>query len=268
VTGRDVFEVQRFPHGVIMIREADDREEVAFYLVSGSRDAAIIDTGLGGGDLPGLVARLTCCRPVILQTHRHWDHIGASSDFADVRVHAAELAVRRVGWPWEPPDETGAHGDSDGDTGRSGSRGPVPGVAERVPSSLHHGDRIDLGGRVLEVIHTPGHSPGSVSFLDREARALFVGDLCYLGQMLLFVSASDMAAFRRSLHALGTIAADVDAIYPAHGSAPMTSDYVLHIRDAFEFVWSGKKPDWHGTYSGHRVAIHDFGRFAFLVPPG
>ena len=121
---------------------------------------------------------------------------------------------------------------------------------------------------MLEVVHTPGHSPGSVSFLDREARALFVGDLCYLGQMLLFVSASDMAAFRRSLHALGTIAADVDAIYPAHGSAPLTADDVLAIRDAFELVWSGKKSDWQGTYSGYRVAIHDFGRFAFLVPPG
>ncbi len=48
----------------------------------------------------------------------------------------------------------------------------------------------------------------------------------------------------------------------------MTSDDVLKIRDAFELVWTGKKPDWHGTYSGNRVAIHDFGRFAFLVPPG
>ncbi len=140
-----MFEVQRFPHDVVMIREADDREEVAFYLVSGSRDAAVIDTGLGGGDLPGLVARLTSCRPVILQTHRHWDHIGASSDFADVRAHAAELAVRRVGWPWEPPDEEGAHSDTDGGMGRSRSGGLVPGVVE-VSRSLQHGDRIDPWG--------------------------------------------------------------------------------------------------------------------------
>ena len=250
-----------------MIREADHREDVAFYLVSGSRDAAVIDTGLGGGDLPALVARLTPRRPAVLQTHLHWDHIGASAEFADVRAHAAELAVRRVGWPWEPPAGDEPRGDTDGDTGWLNAGGAAPGVALRCSSSLRHGDRIDLGGRSLEVIHTPGHSPGSLSFLDREARALFSGDLCYLGQMLLFVSASDLAAFRRSLGALATIAAHVDAIYPAHGSSPLTGDDVLTIRDAFELVWKGAKPNWHGSYAGHRVAIHDFGEFAFLVPP-
>jgi glyoxylase-like metal-dependent hydrolase (beta-lactamase superfamily II) len=51
---------------------------------------------------------------------------------------------------------------------------------------LEHGDRIDLGERMLEIFHTPGHSPGGISFLDREARAFFVGDLIYLGKMLLF----------------------------------------------------------------------------------
>ena len=268
MTDREAFAIQRFPHDVIMIREADDREEVALYLVSGSRDVAVIDTGLGGGDLPGLVAGLTSRQPVVLQTHRHWDHIGASSDFADVRAHAAELTVRRVGWPWQPPDEVEARGETDGDISRARSSGFPPGDVQRASSVLRHGDRIALGGRTLEVIHTPGHSPGSVSFLDREARALFVGDLCYLGQMLLFVSASDLADFRGSLHALATIAAGVDAVYPAHGPAPLTGEDVLTVRDAFELVWNGKKPDWHGAYTGHRVAIHDFGRFAFLVPPG
>jgi glyoxylase-like metal-dependent hydrolase (beta-lactamase superfamily II) len=264
MTDREGFEVQRLPDGVIMIREADHREAVAFYLVSGNRDVAVIDTGLGSGDLPGLVARLSPRRPVVLQTHRHWDHIGASRHFVDVRAHAAELTVRRTGWPWEPPVEDELPDDS-GDTVPPTSNESV--VASRCADVLQHGDRIDLGGRSLEVIHTPGHSPGSVSFLDRNARALFVGDLCYFGQMLLFVSASDLDAFRRSLHALATIAADLRAIYPAHGPAPLTGDALLAIRDAFDHVWHGRAPEWHGSYARHRVAIHDFGRFAFLVPP-
>jgi glyoxylase-like metal-dependent hydrolase (beta-lactamase superfamily II) len=265
MTDRAGFEVQRLPYDVFMIREADHREAVAFYLVAGNRDVAVTDTGLGSGDLPGLVAELSPRRPVVLQTHRHWDHIGASHDFMDVRAHAAELTVRRTGWPWEPPVEDGIPDDS-GATVRLASHEPV--VALRHADSLKHGDRIDLGGRSLEVIHTPGHSPGSVSFLDRDAGALFVGDLCYFGQMLLFVSGSDLAAFRRSLHALATIAADVRAIYPAHGPAPLTGDDLLDIRDAFDHVWHGRAPEWHGSYARHRVAIHDFGRFAFLVPPG
>ncbi len=262
------FEVQRFPHDVILVQEADHRETVAFYLVSGNREVAVIDTGLGSGDLPGLVAHLSPRRPLVLQTHLHWDHIGASRHFANVRAHTAELTVRRTGWPWQPPDEASQDEIADNTTSSAGSKALAPRLVSRCSDSLQHGDQIDLGGRSLEVLHTPGHSPGSLSFLDREAGALFCGDLCYLGQMLLFVSASDLAAFRRSLHTLAAIAPDVRAIYPAHGPVPLTGDDVLIVRDAFDLVWNGKVPDWHGSYEGHRVAIHDFGRFAFLVPPG
>jgi glyoxylase-like metal-dependent hydrolase (beta-lactamase superfamily II) len=244
-----------------MIKEADHREEVAFYLVAGSRDVAVIDTGLGGGDLRGFVKTLTTARPLVLQTHLHWDHIGASRDFEEVRAHVAEAIVRRAGWPWEPPDATRTSG------GTAAER-PVTGSRHQPTGTLRHGDRIDLGGRSLAVIHSPGHSPGSVTFLDRDARVLFCGDLCYLGQMLLFVKASDLEAFRSSMHALADLAGDVDAVYPAHGPAPLTGDDVLAIRGAFETVWTGRRPDRRGTYEGHRVAIHDFGRFAFLVPPG
>ena len=262
-TSREPFEVRRFPHDVIMIREADDREEVACYLVVGSRDVAVIDTGLGGGGLRAVVERLTPNRPVVLQTHLHWDHIGGSGSFPDVRAHRIELTTDRAGWPWEPP---GAEGS---DLGAEGPRANEPRVRAHVPDSgaLQHGDRIDLGARWLDVVHVPGHSPGSVAFLDRDARLLFVGDLCYLGQMLLFVSGSDLGGFRRSLHALAAIVGDVDAIYPAHGSSPITGEDVLAMRDGFDRVWDGRQPDWHGAYAGHRVAIHDFGRFAFLVPP-
>lgn len=266
MTGRDWFGIQRFPHEVIRVEEADRRETVAFYLVPGSRDVAVIDTGLGGGDLPALTARLSPMRPVVLQTHLHWDHVGASRAFADVRAHAAEVDARRVGWPWEPPGED----EASSKPGAIGGLQP-PGVAADATltcsGTLRHGDRIDLGDRVLEVLHTPGHSPGSVSFLDRDARALFCGDLCYLGKMLLFVSGSDLRDFRDSLRAAAAILGDVDAIYPAHGTAPMTGDDLIAIRDAFEMVWGGAEPDWQGSYEGRRIAIHDFGRFAFLVPP-
>ena len=107
---------------------------------------------------------------------------------------------------------------------------------------------------VLEVFHTPGHSPGGVSFLDREARALFVGDLLYLGPMLLFFPGGDPAAFRESLRLAEEIVEDVDTIYPAHDSVPLVPDDVHAIRDAYETVWAGRAPDRHGTLYGYRAA--------------
>ncbi len=264
---QDWFEVRRFPRGVTMIREPHHREDVKSYLIEGSRDVAVLDTGTGAGDFKGLVASLSSRRPRVLQTHAHWDHIGASFRFDDVLVHPSEAELLRAGFPagryvkeFSPASVDLGRIPTDFDP-RSGIPGCQP------TGWLEHGDRIDLGERVLEIFHTPGHSPGGISFLDREARVFFVGDLLYLGRMLLFFPGGDPAAFRESLRLAAEIAAEVDTIYPAHDSVPLASDDVRAIRDAYETVWAGRAPDRHGTLYGYRAAIHDFGRFSFNMPP-
>ena len=59
VSEQEWFEVRRFPHGVTMIREPYHDEDVKSYLIEGSRDVAVIDTGLGVGDFACLVASLS-----------------------------------------------------------------------------------------------------------------------------------------------------------------------------------------------------------------
>jgi glyoxylase-like metal-dependent hydrolase (beta-lactamase superfamily II) len=132
---------------------------------------------------------------------------------------------------------------------------------------LQDGDIVDLGHRQLEVIHTPGHSAGGVSFLDRTARALFVGDLLYLGRMYLFFIDSDVSAFRESLRRVSEILDAVDLVFPAHGAAPISPKDVLTIRNAFEDVWDGRSNGRLGQWIGYDVNTHDFGAFSFLVPP-
>jgi glyoxylase-like metal-dependent hydrolase (beta-lactamase superfamily II) len=250
-----------------MIREPHHYEDVKSYLIEGSRDVAVLDTGTGAGDFVGLVASLSSRHPRVLQTHADWDHIGASFRFDDVLVHPFEAETLRAGYAAdryveefspESVDPSRLPRDFDSSSG-------IPGC---VPTgSLQHGDRIDLGDRVLEVFHTPGHSPGGVSFLDRGARALFVGDLLYLGRMLLFFPGSDSASFRQSLRLVEEIAAEVDTIYPAHDSVPLAPDDVRAIRTAYETVWAGRAPDGHGTLYGYPTADHEFGRFSFHLPP-
>jgi len=267
-TDQGWFEVRRFPHAVTMIREPHHREDVKSYLIEGSRDVAVLDTGTGAADFAGLVASLSSRRPRVLQTHADWDHIGASFRFDEVLVHPSEAEKLRAGYAADrfaaeftraSVDPARLPGDFDPSSG-------IPGCAPT--GSLEHGDRIDLGGRVLEVFHTPGHSPGGVSFLDREARAIFVGDLLYLGRMLLFFPGGDPVAFRDSLRLAAEIVDEVDLIYPAHDSVPLTPDDVRAIRDAYETVWAGRAPDRHGTLYGYRAAIHEFERFSFNMPPG
>ena len=261
------FEVRRFPDAITMIREPHHREDVKSYLIEGSRDVAVLDTGTGAGDFAGLVAALSSRRPRVLQTHADWDHIGASFRFDDVLVHPSEADKLRAGYPadryaaeFSPELADPSRLPSDFDPGRG-----IPGCA---PTGwLEHGDRIDLGERVLEIFHTPGHSPGGISVLDREARALFVGDLLYLGPMLLFYSDSDPAAFHESLRLAAEIVADFDVIYPAHDSVPLVPDDVRAIRDAYETVCAGRAPDRYDTLYGYRAAVHEFKRCSFNMPP-
>ena len=82
-----------------MIREPHHCEDVKSYLIEGSRDVAVLDTGTGAGDFAGLVGALSSRRPRILQTHADWDHIGASFRFGDVLVHPSEADKLRAGYP-------------------------------------------------------------------------------------------------------------------------------------------------------------------------
>jgi glyoxylase-like metal-dependent hydrolase (beta-lactamase superfamily II) len=265
---RDWFEVRRFPHAVTMIREPHHREDVKSYLIEGSRDVAVLDTGTGAGDFAGLVGSLSARHPRILQTHADWDHIGASFRFDEVLVHPSEAETLRAGYPAASYAAEFSPESADPSRLPSGFD-PSAGIPGVFPTGwLEHGDRIDLGERGLEIFHTPGHSPGGVSFLDREARAFFVGDLLYLGPMLLHDPNSDPAAFRESLRLAAEIVEDVDVIYPAHDSVPLVPADVRAIRDAYETVWAGRAPDRYGTLYGYRAAIHEFDRFSFNMPPG
>jgi glyoxylase-like metal-dependent hydrolase (beta-lactamase superfamily II) len=266
MAGQQWFEVRRFPHAVTMIREPHHSVDVKSYLIEGERDVAVLDTGFAVGDFAALVATLSSRRPRVLQTHADWDHIGASHRFAEVLVHPSEAAALRGG---RSPERYSALFspelvDVDRLPASFDSGAGIPGC--EPTGFLEHGDRVDLGGRVLDIFHTPGHSPGGVSFLDRQARALFVGDLLYLDQMYVFFPDSDPVALRASLRLAAELSDEIDVVYPAHGPSPLTPDNVREIRDAYETIWAGRPRDRDDEQSGYRVAVHDFGRFSFLLP--
>jgi glyoxylase-like metal-dependent hydrolase (beta-lactamase superfamily II) len=266
VNDTDWFEVQRFADGITMIREPHHDEDVKSYLIEGNQNVAVLDTGLGVGDFPGLVRSLSDRGPVVLQTHAHWDHIGASHQFDDVRVHPAEAALLQAGCSPERYSAAFAPGEVDEGFLPDGftANGGLPG---REPTGwLEHGERIDLGGRELKVYHTPGHSPGGLTFLDRSARALFVADLLYHGRMYVFLPTSDASDFRASLRLAAALEDEVDVVYPAHGPSPLSPGDVREIRDAFESVWTGQIAATPGSLFGIATANFDFGHFSFLLP--
>ena len=270
MTAHAWFNVQQIGPTSWSIEERLGDDVCRSYVVAGDRDAAVLDTGEGVADFAGLVASLTDRDPLVLHSHAHWDHIGASHHYQRVLVHASEAGALRAGVAHEhfmaalaaesltaeqlPPDFDARTAD-------------IPGV--EPSGTLTHGATIDLGGRSLEVFHTPGHSLGGVTLLDRANRLLFPGDAVNLGNLFLHFDGGEPAAWRRSIALLADLAQHVDAIYPTHDSAPITAADVREIHAAFEEVWNGaRQPSAQRADYGGLADVFDYGRFRFWMRPG
>ena len=87
---------------------------------------------------------------------------------------------------------------------------------------MEEGDVFDLGNRTLEIIETPGHSPGSVSILDREHRWLFTGDTCCQADVLLQIEYSQSPeVYLKSINKLIERESQYDKTWPGHHKWPV-----------------------------------------------
>jgi len=274
VSCHDWYEVDGIGDGITIVGEPMHEENIKSYLVEGERDVAVIDTGLGVGDFAGAVRSLSAKAPIVLQTHGHWDHIGGSHAFERVLVHESEAYALRRGFPnvmygplFTPKRVKRAQLPESFD----------PTTAAIPPceptGTLDTGDTVDLGGRVLEVFHTPGHSQGGLSFLDRQTGILFAGDAVNYGGMWLFLPRSDPTAFRETARLLASLADRVSAVYPAHGKVPLSPDDLRRVHEQYEEIWAGRAPDrrvkWDiGFPERVPVDVHDFGEFTYLMGAG
>lgn len=153
---RDEYVSQEIVPGVRMIR---DSENVKFYLIRGRDAYALIDSGMGRGDVAQYVRQFTGDLPLkMVITHRHGDHIAQASQFIETT-----------------PVHVGA-GDRDAVAEFLGRQGVDAEVLARNLLPVETGATIDLGDRALEIVMVPGHTPGSLAVLDPASGTLFTGD--------------------------------------------------------------------------------------------
>lgn len=144
------------------------RMNTYFLTCTNTRDTLIIDPGDHAGNLLAVIREKRFVPRRILSTHGHWDALFSLAEFkghADIpySLHEADDAFFR--------DETVR------EKTRRAVGLPPPPLAD-IP--LRHGARIRFGSLRLEVIHTPGHTPGSSCFLVEGC--LFTGDTLFVGE--------------------------------------------------------------------------------------
>lgn len=229
------------------IREEALGASVYQYLVAGSRRAALIDTGMYNSDLAAL-ARTVTDKPIFaVNTHGHLDHISANHQFWQAFLHPKDEGLFLQHSNYEVRQaylgavalEKGLDPDAM-DAGFLGRVLSLPARDNRA--ALAGGQELDLGGRSLEVIETPGHTQGSVCLLDRKHRLLFTGDtVCDLGVLLNLPGSAPVEVFLRSMETLQALAKAFDRIWPGHHACPLQPDILARYKACAALALSGDR---------------------------
>lgn len=190
--------------------------------VRGSDRDLVVDAGLGVGSLRTECPELFVHDPILVITHAHLDHMGSAHEFADRAAHPAEpvddpvgdsldgaVLANQLGFTHELP-KTLITACPAGFTPADYRLQPAPATRE-----LHDGDVIDLGDLQFEVLHLPGHTPGSICLLHRASGTLFSGDVVYDDELLDGLHASDRKMYARSMRRLRQM--PIRVVHPGHG---------------------------------------------------
>lgn len=226
----DWFTVENIDENTYVISEYRHWEETHCYLLNGRDRSLLIDTGLGICNISEVISELTDKHVTAVATHIHWDHIGGLKYYSDFYAHEAELPWLNGHFP-QPLETIKKYvvdccelpEDFHIDDYRF-----FQGMPTKV---LYGGERIELGDRTIEVIHTPGHSPGHICFWEKEKGYLFTGDLVYKGTLAAWFPSTDPTGYLKSLEAIAVL--PVKKIFPAHHSLEVYPEMVLRMRNAF-----------------------------------
>lgn len=139
------------------------------YLVVGNERALLIDTGCGLGNLKSIVEQLTSLPVDVVLTHLHCDHAGGSGWYESFFVHEIDLAfVYRV---------LSSRLATRAIVGKNAKKSDfVKQPFKPKPVTIREGHVFELGARRITVVHTPGHTRGSIVLLDGKHKIMFTGD--------------------------------------------------------------------------------------------
>ena len=221
------FEYERLPDGITRIWEPHVIRvmQCNIWHVRGRDRDLLIDTGMGIASLHDAAQHLFDKALTAVATHSHLDHVGSLHEFDDRIVHRQEAgtltktsdnfsmlrdehpvemiaSLERAGYEIGPCFVTALpHANF------NLSQFNCP--AAPATRLVDEGDVLDLGDRVFEVLHLPGHSPGSIGLWEASTGILFSGDAIYDGPLLDEIPGSDIAVYCDTMSRLAQLPARV-----------------------------------------------------------
>jgi glyoxylase-like metal-dependent hydrolase (beta-lactamase superfamily II) len=207
----DYFTVELVAPDTYAIGEPRYAQKNYNYLIIGEDKALLFDAGPGIRDVRSVAEGLTDRSIVFLPSHFHYDHVGNEITFEEIAVvdlpHIRSRVDKQGSLTLLPMEHLGMP---------EGVAAPTWQVDYWWPP----GTVIDLGGRTLTLLYTPGHTTDSVSLLDSANQILFSGDYLYPGDLYGFLPNSSMADYLATADGLVSDLNPSTVLLGAHRVAP------------------------------------------------
>ncbi|WP_170860318.1 MBL fold metallo-hydrolase [Duganella sp. CF458] len=245
----DWYAVEAIDDGSYIIAEPKSSQYNSSYLLVGGDRALLIDAGSGERppnirSIRALAESLTAKPLMLALSHFHFDHIGDLDAFEGALVLAtAELQSRAQGGRLQIAATESLTGPR----------------SLRIQRWLGDGEKIDLGGRAIEIRSTPGHAQESATYIDRERQLVFAGDFLYqhLGGLVVFLPGSDTRVYADEIGELLATTSKAYRYFGAHGKPEFDHDWAGRVQSAMGELASGvAKPVLAESYLAPGLPLH------------
>jgi glyoxylase-like metal-dependent hydrolase (beta-lactamase superfamily II) len=260
------FEVYKVAPDTLAIYEPHQSEETIGYLILGKDKAILFDTGMGISDLHKLIRELTPLRIIVLNSHTHDDHVGDNWQFDT--IYSMDTDFSRTNSRGSSADAQSeiAPGEICGDLPKSFDPKTYATKPWKITKYIHDGDQLDLGGRTIEILSTPGHTADAIALFDRANGLLFTGDTYYPAPIWLFRPETDLDAYAKSIQRLAALAPQVKIVLGAHNIPVAPPNVLPELVAAFADLRAGKTTCFPAG-DGKRLCKVDTFSFLLRSPP-
>ena len=195
--------VQQIAPGTFAIGEPQNDPDNYEYLIVGTKRALLVDSGATARDIRAVLATLTSLPVTVIPTHLHWDHTNGLRNFNAIALIDLPETRLRVGS--DGFVQLTRHEYIDNDPPRF-----------RVSEWIRPDGVVDLGGRRVRILSTPGHTATSISVYDPASRFLFTGDYLYPTSLYAFMPDSSLSAYAATADRLLAMLPADTRLYGAH----------------------------------------------------
>ncbi len=205
----DYYTVEKIDDHTYAIGEPRYHQENFHYLLLGETRAILLDTGAGLRDISKVVKSITKLPVTALPSHLHYDHVGGCDRFEHVAlIDLPNLRKQEKGGKLKLTNNQ-----------HLGSAEGIANVTLTINEWLAPGSVIDLGGRKLEVIHTPGHVEEHLVLFDEDNKLLFTSDYLYDGPLYAFLPGGNLTKYLKASEELLQRISKSTRLFGAHRSS-------------------------------------------------